>query len=187
MIPPDFSPAAIERYGPGFEVTDPRPGDFFLTHGSDLYAVAIRLGQKLRIHGPDEPFTHWNHAGLFIGGEGEIVEAVREGIVARSIAAYRPTDYSVVKLGIPDEDRAQMVAFARSALGAQYGFWTIGSIVLSLLTGAKLSVRMDGTYICSELVARALERAGYCSDRAPENIAPADLAKYFGVLPPGGR
>ena len=38
---------------------------------------------------------------------------------------------------------------------------------------------IDGQFVCSGLVARALERTGSIFDRDSAHIAPADLAKYF--------
>ena len=50
-----------------------------------------------------------------------------------------------------------------------------------MLTGSKLTFFIDGQFVCSALVACALERAGNIFDRNSANIAPADLAKYFHV------
>ena len=55
------------------------------------------------------------------------------------------------------------------------------SIGLSMLTGSKLAFYIDGRFVCSGLVARALERTGRIFDRDPSHIAPADLAKYYAV------
>ena len=48
-----------------------------------------------------------------------------------------------------------------------------------MLTGSKLAFFIDGRFVCSGLVARALERTGRIFDRDPSHIAPADLAKYL--------
>ena len=48
-----------------------------------------------------------------------------------------------------------------------------------MLTGSKLTFFIDGQFVCSGLVARALERTGSIFDRDSAHIAPADLAKYF--------
>ena len=53
------------------------------------------------------------------------------------------------------------------------------SIALSMLTGSRLTFFIDGQFVCSGLVARALERTGSIFDRDSAHIAPADLAKYF--------
>jgi hypothetical protein len=48
-----------------------------------------------------------------------------------------------------------------------------------MLTGSKLTFYIDGQYVCSGLVATALERAGSIFNRSAANITAADLAKYF--------
>ena len=70
------------------------------------------------------------------------------------------------------------------AARAKYGFVTLASLALTMLTGSKLTFFVDGRYICSGFVARAMERTGTLFDRDPVHITPADLAKYYGACPP---
>ena len=64
---------SVKSYGPGEEISDPRPGDFILTHGSAWTSKMIRIGQSLRIHGGDRKYTWWNHAAIFVGSDGAII------------------------------------------------------------------------------------------------------------------
>src|SRR5688500_20378531 len=48
--------------------------------------------------------------------------------------------------------------FARHCVSTPYGFLTILSLALTLLTGAKINFGQDGSSICSGLVARSEER-----------------------------
>ena len=82
-----------------------------------------------------------------------------------------------------DVNRTHEVEFAQACLHNHYGWLTIVSIALSLLTGSKLGFGVDGQEICSALVARCLERTGEIFPTDPWHIMPADLAKYYGVLP----
>jgi len=82
-----------------------------------------------------------------------------------------------------DVNRTHEVEFAQACLHNHYGWLTIVSIALSLLTGSKLGFGVDGQEICSALVARCLERTGEIFPTDPWHIMPADLAKYYDVLP----
>lgn len=175
---------AIEHHGPGDAALDPQPGDFILTHGAELFSQLIRFGQSLRFRGADRPFTYWNHAALIVSTDGAIVEALGAGVERRSIADYGPTQYTVVRIAASPEDRSEAAAFAEHCVGHPYGWATIVSIALSLLTGAKLSFGFNGQLVCSGLVARALERTTTIFEDEPSHIMPAQLAKLFGVIPP---
>lgn len=182
-------PAKVVAFAPGEEARpdDYSPGDFILTHNDGLNAVLIRFGQALRFRGPDQKYTRWNHAAMITTAEGEIIEAVSNGVVRNRLSKYAQTEYRLVKIDhVVDAsaDRDQIVAFARWCLDEPYGWFTIVSIMLSLLTGCKFNFGFDGQCICSGLVARALERTRAIFNRTPSHITPADLAKYFRVEPP---
>lgn len=182
-----FMPVAregVERVGKGETVSNPRPGDFILTHGTAWTSRLIQWGQRLRIHGQDAKYTYWNHAAIFVDDNGGIVEAIGAGVCKRNISVYQPKDYYVIRIKGSPEDRAEAVNFACSCLDERYAWTTIVSIALSLITGAKFSFGFDGEQICSGLVARALERTWAIFNREPSHIMPADLAKYYQVESP---
>lgn len=172
-----------ESFEAGKEATSWVPGDFILTHGDGFYSRLIRFGQRLRIHGEDRKYTYWNHAAMVVGEQGELVEALGRGVVRSKASDYLTREYTVVRVTASPEDRAQAVAFAEWTAErlSSYGWTTIVSISLTLLTGGKFSFFIDGEFICSGLVARALERTGAIFNRDPGHVMPADLAKYFQV------
>lgn len=176
--------ASVERVGPGEELPAPRPGDFVLTHGRAWTSRMIRFGQRLRIHGEDRKYTHWNHAAVIVGEDGSIIEALGGGVTRRNLSAYRPTEYHVVHIDASDADRDQVVGFAEWSVDQPYGYLTIVSIGLSLLSGGKFTFAFEGQQICSGLAARGLERTNAVFNRSPSHIMPADLAKYYEVEPP---
>jgi len=176
--------STAQRHGPGEAAPDPRPGDFILTHGDEWTSRLIQWGQALRFQGEDRKYTRWNHTALIVGTDGEIVEALGTGIAERNLSEYAGTEYHLVRIDASPADRAEEAAFARFCLGAQYGYLTVVSIALTLLTGAKLDFGLDGQLICSGLVARALERTAALFTRDPSHMMPADLAKIFAVEPP---
>jgi uncharacterized protein YycO len=181
--------AGVRRYGAGEEATDWQPGDFILTHGDAWTSRLIRIGQRLRIRGRDAVFTYWNHAAMVVSDHGDLIEALGGGVSRTDASKYRAKDYHVIDSGASSPDRDEAVAFASWCADEQapYGFVTLASIAWTLLTGAKFSFFVDGSEICSGLVARCQERTGAIFNRDPIHIMPADLAKYFQVEPPTGE
>jgi hypothetical protein len=170
----------------GVEVSEaaPRPGDFILTHGDQWTSSLIRFGQSLRFRGEKARYTYWNHTALIVDHAGTIVEALGTGVAIRSIHDYEPTQYTVVRIDASDEDRTEAATFARTCVGAQYGWLTIVSIAFSLVTGGGFSFAIDGQLICSGLVARSLERTTAIFKHDPARIMPAELAEIYDVDPP---
>lgn len=183
----DFSTAAPvdtlppESFLPGETVTDFDPGDFILVAEHNLVGKLIKFGQWLRIHGDDRKYINWVHAALIVDRDGTIIEAVGKGVRQYSLERLRDQHYQIFRIKASEEDREQVVAFGRWALERQcrYGILEFASIGLSMLTGSKLTIFVDGKFVCSGLVAAALERAGSIFNRNAANITAADLAKYF--------
>jgi uncharacterized protein YycO len=175
---------SVQTFSPGEQIPNPLPGDFILTHGTSWTSRMIRWGEAIRYRGADKPFARWNHAAIFINEQGDIIEALGGGVQQRNISIYKDTEYHVVHLeNVIDVNRTHEVEFAQACLHDHYGWLTIVSIALSLLTGSKLGFGVDGQEICSALVARCLERTGEIFPTDPWHIMPADLAKYYNVLP----
>lgn len=186
---PDFAPVDSEpaRYfAPGERATGAQPGDFLLTRADDFQGRFIRWGQRLRIRGDDRVFTFWDHAALIVGAD-EIVEVVAGSPVHLApLSTYENQPVAIVRPKCSTSDLEQAVAFGRWAVGQEYGVLTLVSIVVAHFTGSKIAFNFADQHICSGLVARAMERTGAIFNRPPSHIAPADLAKYYGVVPPPG-
>jgi len=159
--------------------TDFKPGDFILTTKDGLYSSLIRFGQAFRFRGKDKQFAKYTHAAVIINPEGDIIEALSQGIVKANIQDYSPQEYLHIAINASDEDRTEMIGFVKSCIGETYGWATIASIAFSLLTGLKFSFGFDGQEICSGLVARSLERSTAIFPRDASHIMPADLAKFY--------
>ncbi|HZU71790.1 MAG TPA: hypothetical protein VE990_03370 [Acidimicrobiales bacterium] len=186
---PNFAPVrhlGVDRYPPGAEATEWRPGDFLLTHRQALLSRFIRVCQRRMLSGEDKEFAFWSHAALVVSTEGELIEAVHRGVQRVSASEYRDVEYRVVHVDADDHDRAEAVAFAEWAAAShqRFGHLTMVSILFTVATGSRLSFELDGTEICSGLVARAEERTGAIFDRDPTHVMPADLARYYDVRPP---
>lgn len=180
------APHSTDRAGPGEAVATFDRGDFVLVAGTHVNSGVIRFGQRLRIRGDDRRYVKWTHAALIVGRDGALIEAVGAGVRRSHLDHYRGDDYVVVHIHTSEEDRDEVVRFAEWALAqkARYSRLQTVSMGLSMLTGSKLTFFIDGRFVCSGLVARALERTGSIFDRDPAHMAPADLAKYF-LSPPG--
>ena len=176
-------PYTTDRAGPGETASGLRPGDFVLVAGTHFNSRVIRWGQKLRIHGADRKYVRWTHAALIVDADGALIEAVGKGVRRWHLDRYRDAEYVVVHVETSEENRDEVVRFAEWALAtrSEYSRLSTVSIGLSMLTGSRLTFFIDGQFVCSGLVAAALERTGNIFDRNSANIAPADLAKYFRV------
>jgi hypothetical protein len=175
-----------ERAAPGAAATTFARGDFVLVAGRHVNSRLIRFGQRLRIHGADRVYVKWTHAAVIVDTDGTLIEAVGAGVRLWHIDRYVDDEYVVVHLETSEENRDEVVRFAEWALRgrARYNRLSTVSMALSMLTGSKLTFFVDGQFVCSGLVATALERTGAIFDRDSAHIAPADLAKYFHAATP---
>jgi len=157
------------------------PGDFILTHHDTAPAKVIRLGQFIRYHGDMREYAHWNHCALVVDEDGTLIEAVGRGWVYGHIDEYKDVEYYYVRTKLNEQSRNQTVAAAKSFLNDKYGWMTIASITLELLTGIKLQFTNQNTMICSAVVGQALWAGGFIFDSNPYQMMPADLAAAFKV------
>jgi len=174
-------PTRAEFYPEDREAEEMREGDFLLTHGDYIMSRLIRFGQRLS---HEERYARWNHAVLVLSEDGRIAEALSHGVVENHISQYEGKDYYLVRLqDVSDEDRKEMMAFASSVLSSpdrtEYGWLTIASIILTLLTSSRFVFGMVGTAICSGFVAEALVRTGVIFAKPPSHMTPADLAEKY--------
>lgn len=172
---------------PGETIQPALPGDFLLTHADAWTSKLIRFGESWRYWGARRKFAHWSHAALFVSENGDIVEALGNGVQKRNVAVYRDTEYHVMHLTRASaENRIHAAEFAEHCINDAYGFLTILSLTITLATATKLYMGVDGQTICSALVARALERTGAIFQYDSWCMMPADLAEFFDVVPAAG-
>jgi hypothetical protein len=183
-----------------------RPGDLLLVHSSGLVAGLIRFGENVRYHGwrrafrvalgkadvgRDDPC--WaTHVAVYVGS-GRIIEAQARGLVIDDISKYDPVKYRVaplagVRKNASNADRAKAVDFAyeQERLHDKYGWLSIASVVLQILTPARLDISWDGALICSAFGAQCWEHAGVIlPTRSSLTTLPADLAAMVDVQKSG--
>lgn len=152
-----------------------KPGDILLVESSGFLPWLIRLGERIHRRGPS---CRWSHVAVIVSAEGDTIEAQASGVLVSNVA-HHPV-CQVVDTGLSDQDRAQAAAFAVSCLGVRYGYLTILSIALDLLSPDFITLRSPRTLICSELAARALEHGGWVSPELDTSrVMPSDLAHWL--------
>lgn len=162
------------------------PGDVLLTYTrlsrnpASWFGALIRFGQAIRFRGDRRKYARWNHAVLVVE-DGNIIEALGRGVVQRKLSDYRGQDYCIAHTFLDARDSRRVCGLASRLVGLRYGFLSIISIAIAIVTGGRLVVDVAGSYICSELVAESLKRAGYYFQVPASHIMPADLAETFRV------
>ena len=172
----------ICKYYPmGEEVTEYNPGDFIIVETDGFPAKTIRFGQWLRYHGKRKFYSRWNHAALIVSKDGDLIEARPTDVSRGHISEYTKDPVYVVSTNFNEQSQEQAIAAAESYLNDGYGWLTILSIMLELITGIKLQLSYNRSVICSGLVGMSLWAGGVIFDSNPLQLMPADLAATFKV------
>lgn len=168
-------------YQAGSEPPKFNPGDFILVSTTGILAKFIRFGQFIRYHGKMKPFSTWNHAAMIVDEEGTIIEAVGRGVRYAHIDEYKNVEYYLVNTKLNSQSRNQAVAACKSFIKDKYGWFTIVSIAIELITGIKLQFSLNNSMICSAVVGQSLWAGGVIFNRNPYQMMPADLAAAFNI------
>jgi len=108
-----------------------KPGDLFLLHtrGSVISWAVMYFTQSV-----------WSHTGLF-SGSGNILHATTSGVIEEPFASHfdNHSFACLIDPGLSDEGREKAISYARSRLGAPYGW----GIVLVHAVDAILSRREE--------------------------------------------
>ena len=143
-------------------LTEWKSGDIGFARSTGAIAKAIRFGERLRGTRND---SKWNHAFIlneFVNGEWTIFQAEAKGITAdKTLSSVAPGGtYEIIPLPY-EADRNEVLAFARSQVGAKYGFFTILSCIVDILLPDTICLRRANTWICSGFVAACLMFGGW--------------------------
>lgn len=154
------------------ESTLPKPGDIIFCHGIGFVPTMIRFGERLR-H-PARRGHHWSHVAIMAdpdpkNGLPRVIQAGARGVeygYLKDIDIDRAYVEPLAFPSISDDDVIRpdiVLAQARLLVGAKYGWLTIMSIVINLLTPSWFrfpDFRRGATYICSTAAAWCLHAAG---------------------------
>ena len=176
-----MSAATFSAYGVGEYPEKTTPGDFILC-GSGRHASRFI---KLMTGGP------YSHAAQIVGEDGELVEALAEGVVRSNVRDWQDTYFVVVSPALSEDDRADVVAHALwiAGEGWSYDWPTFAGMLVFWGTGGRLMVSAGAkSSICSAVVADCQHSGG---ERFPEKIPhfmhPEDLREHYGVPRPPWR
>lgn len=167
---------SVEIIPPGQEGTV-QAGDFLLCHRKGLSSAIIRWGERIRWGN-----GHWSHA-CYCETPKVLIEALAHGVTQNPLSEYRDIEYAIVHTNLNQQDEAQATAFAQSCVGQTYGWFTIAGLILRFLTpGRGLWFGMNGTEICSGLVAQAQVRGWVNYPWNPASATPTDLWNFYTKL-----
>jgi len=149
----------------------PQPGDYGCVQTNGVIGFLIQLGT----------LTKFNHAFIYVG-DGQIIEATpRKGVILSPVDKYSNIAWNQHEPKT-DEQRAELVAEAKTHLGNKYSFIDYIAIILRMLrfnAPEWLINRLDNSpdVICSQLVAAVYRACGYIIDgEMPEfYVTPSDL------------
>lgn len=110
-----------------------------------------------------------------------VTEATGEGVKLSQLRKTQDETTIIRPDYDDDEDRWDAVAWARAREGVRYGYFNAFMCGLNnVLAGLNLAIKKTDAIICSELVAEALEHAGFDFTKDSSQVSPGDLASYFG-------
>lgn len=143
-------------------MSSPNAGSLVFCHSAGIIGRVIRLGERLRFRSGD----FYNHVAI-IDNDGTVIQAEAHGVTSgASLTSIAPGgSYEVVK--VPNADAASIVAFARSQVSKKYGYLSIVSLAIRILTPQWLplpSIRSDRTWICSALGGECSRFGGWLHD-----------------------
>lgn len=168
-------PSAVPTSG----VLVPQPGMFFLARIGGALGLLVSLGQWLV-----GDASRYSHAGIVLD-DGTVLEAMPTGARIAPLAAVlvrRPLAFSWA-VPLTAEQRAAVVAGARTLEGSRYGFAAYLHLALlrfGIAWGWLIGrLERDHRFICSQLVDHVYAQAGvhlFTDGRAHFEVTPGDLA-----------
>jgi hypothetical protein len=179
----------FETHEPGTLPESWRVGDYLLVSAGvwkdgkrgkvPIGSRLIQWGESLRFRGERRRFAHWNHS-VWVS-EDCLIEVSGAKVRESPYEKYRHVEFTVVHSNLTPQERDDADEFVRWVLARRpkFGFLTLTSISLSLLTGLRYTFGAPGTVICSGLVAAALGAPQWREN--PSHVMPADLAEYADI------
>ena len=139
----------------------PQPGDLVFCHSKGIIGRAIRLGEWLRWRGG----SHYNHVAILDEWQltgWTVIQAEARGVTRGALLSdVAPGGSYVIVSAPPDANRADLLSFARAQVGTRYGFLTIASLIVTILTPVFFNVMAPGSWICSAVAAESIRCGGW--------------------------
>lgn len=127
--------------------------------------------------------SRWNHTAIALDDK-SYIEATSLGVCVTPMPeSTRSTGDEIVVVHVPyddEDDEIDAVAWAAGRVGVRYGYFNAFMCGLRHVFPG-VTIKFGDSVICSELVAEALERAGYDFDKDSVEVSPGDVAEELGV------
>ncbi len=109
-----------------------------------------------------------------------MVEATARGVAVNPVSS-RHDEVRAIRLEYQHNDREEVLAFATGRVGWRYEFFNAFICGLRHVFPGFVQIKIGNQVICSELVAEALERAGFGWGKDTALVSPGDLAERLGL------
>jgi hypothetical protein len=138
-------------------------GDLVFVHSNKLIGRVIQLGERLRWNKLD---ARYNHVAIIDRVEGDkafVIQAEAKGVTNDKELTTLSADGSFIVVPLPAAcDRQKVLAFARAQVGSKYGWLSIASVALDILTPSFFPLfRRNNSWICSAVAAESLRFGGW--------------------------
>lgn len=137
----------------------PQVGDIVFAHSSGMMGKAIRFGERLQF----KRGSFYNHVCIvdrIVDGVAYVVQAEPRGVTNDKTLESVGTVTLITPPAHVDVEK--MLTFARAQVGSKYGFMSIVSIVVDVISWDWFpAMRARGTWICSALTAESLRYGGW--------------------------
>ena len=175
-------------------MTVPQAGDFAVVSAGGIPGRLVRLAEQANGSGP---YADYQHAFIYIGGDGQIIQAEPSGADYGQLTPHAKTMWSTGKIAIgaagtigrlelSAEQRDKICDAARGYVGVPYSFLDYVALILHRLhipaPWLKRYIASTRHMICSQLVDQCYLDAGihlFDDGRWPGYVTPADLAKLL--------
>lgn len=184
MKPAIVPKTTVRYFGPGQHCSDPSPGDLVLVASPGLPAKIIRFGERLRCRGAARPYARVNHAATVLC-RGIVQEMAGGGGRLTALASWKSQHYAVVHVidASPDQRQAA-VKVARWYVNVPYGWPSIVSDAIYLLSGFPLALTIGQSVVCSADASGAQRCLGLIPGKPDIAVLPSDLAGWYDVKLP---
>lgn len=141
-----------------------QPGDIGFCHSPGIIGHAIRIGEWLRFRKGsfyNHVFTldEWHNEN---GGYWTVIQAEASGVTnTRTIEEASGGGPYAIAHNNGRWNTSKQLEFLRAQVGAKYGFFTIASIVTTLIVPSFINVMLPGTWICSAVAAESIRAGGW--------------------------
>jgi hypothetical protein len=165
-------------------MTAPQPGDFAVVSAGGIAGPVVGAAERWLLGAG--PYSDYQHAFIFVGGEGDraIIQAEPTGAAYAPLTPHAKTLWSTGRIELTDDQRDRIVHAAVGYLGTPYSFLDYLAIGLHRLRipipHLKAYIGATGHQICSALVDQCYADAGvhlFDDNRWPGFVTPPDLAR----------